>query len=290
MNRVPRLRDDDQRFADKLARATQRDDILDASTIERGRIVNLFVPGRLGAMRQLPPLGKLSGLERLDVSNNQLEVLDLSRRPKRLFEVYARKNRLRSVDLRGCFDVEIVDLRNNRLRSLDVTGLVRVDAILVSGNPLARLVATDLLAVVHPGLRRATKKLVLRKATTHEIHYACDMHNWDDGMKLLKWAVRQPQCDPTTALMIYFRAQPAYHFEKMSRARDDVRMRKWLKSIETRLWTPGAFGPSTVAYEPEKDVGWDDVASEYVPQRMKLRAVAVKGSPRYPFPQLQRFS
>lgn len=114
---MPRLHEDDQRFADALARAVKRDDVLAASTIERGRIVDLLVSGRLGALRRLPPFAKLRGLERLDVSNNRLEVLDLSRRPKRLFEVHARKNRLRAVDLRGCFDVEVLDVRDNRLRA-----------------------------------------------------------------------------------------------------------------------------------------------------------------------------
>lgn len=117
--------------------------------------------------------------------------------------------------------------------------------ILVSGNPLARLVATD-------------------------------------GTKHLEWAVRQPQCDPATAVTIYFRAQPAYHSEHQGRSRDEVRTRKWLKSIEARF-ANRAFNGATVAYEPEKDVGFDDVASEYVPQAMKLRARPVKGSPAYRF-------
>jgi hypothetical protein len=277
---MKRLHDDDQRFADKLSRATKRDDILDASTIERGRIVDLVVPGRLGAMRELPALSALSGLERLDVSSNQLEVLDLSRRPKRLFEIHARKNRLRTVDLRGCFDVEVVDVRDNRMRVLDVSGLVRVDELRVSGNPFAKLVATDLLCIVHPALKRAAKKLVLRRATTQEIHYACDTHNWDDGRKLVEWAVRQPQCDPATALMIYFRAQPAYEFERGS-----ARMRTWLKSIEARF-AKAEFNGATVAYDPVKDVGLDEVTSKYVNPAMNMRARPVKGSPRYPYPRI----
>lgn len=84
--------------------------------------------------------------------------------------------------------------------------------------------------------------------------------------------------------MIYFRAQPAYTFELRGRSRDEQRQRKWLKSIEARF-AKAAFEGATVAYDPVKDVGFEDVASEYVNQAMNLRARPVKGSPRYPFPR-----
>ena len=185
----------------------------------------------------------------------------------------------------GCFDVEVVDLRRNQLRTLDVTGLVRVDELYVGGNPLTRLVATDLLCVVHPALRSSAKQLVVRAATTHEIHYACDVHNWDDGRKLLEWAVRQPQCDPATALLIYFRAQPGYVFAIKRPDPDELRMTRWLESIEARF-ARGQFNAPTVTYDPVKDVGADDVRAEHVNPSLNLRARAMPGSPRYPFPRL----
>jgi hypothetical protein len=146
-------------------------------------------------------------------------------------------------------------------------------------------IASPLRPVVHPHLRRAAKRVTVRAATAHEIHYACDMHNWDDGTKLLEWAVRQPQCDPATALMIYFRAQPAYIFSLRRPDADERRTTRWLESIEQRF-ARGAFQPASVAYNPIADVGRANVVSKYVPRSMNMVARPVRGSRKYPYPRL----
>lgn len=255
------------------------------STVERGRVVNLDLEAKLGDVRALPPLSWLTRLERVNVAKNKLDRLSLSNRPKRLFEVIAHDNRLKQVDLRGCFDLEVLDLRNNKLRALDLTPLLRVDDLRVTGNPLTRIVATDLLDVMHPQLRRAGTAIKLRRATAHEIHCACDVHNWDNGTKLLQWAVRQPQCDPATALMIYFRAQPSYMYSIRRATHDEKRTVRWLRSIEARF-ARGEFNPASVAYDPVRDVGAGEVLAKRVPPMMNMRARPVKGSARYPYPRL----
>lgn len=166
-----------------------------------------------------------------------------------------------------------------------MTPLARVAEIRLSGNALRRLDVLDLTLVVHPKLRRAAERVVVRPATPHELHYACDSHNWDDGTKLLAWAVRQPACDPATALLIYFRARPNYPFGLRRPDASQVETIAWLRSLEARF-ARSAFAPVSVAYDPAADVGAEEVLGKHVPRPMNMRATAVAGSPPYRFPRV----
>lgn len=255
---------EDERFI--RAAVDDVDEVLaDSETvIERGRFVSLPLRGRLGKRKKLPPLEQL----------RQLAYVDLS------------KNELTSVNLRGLYALETIDLRDNDLRKLDISPLLRIDEIRLTKNPLEELTVLDFTLVDHPHLKRGAKRVVTRRATAHELHYRCETYNWDDGMKLLRWAVKQPQCDPATALTIYFRAQPDHFFALEDGDEDDWRMVKFLESIEPRFGKAGAFNPPSVSYDPVKDVGREVVLHKHVPRSMNMRAVAVKGAPKYRYPRV----
>ena len=280
----------DHELIARISHAAHVANLLDGerATIARRRLVALDLTARLGALASLPDapgLDELVALEHLDLSRNQLTSLDLSRTPPRLATVRARKNRLRELDLSGASGLETLDVRDNVLRSLDLTPLVRADEILISGNPLEEVSVIDLTLVVHPKLRKAAKRMLVRAATTHELHYACDTHNWDDSPELLEWAVRQPQCDPATALLVFFRASPGHFYALRKRDADEARTLGLLRFIEARF-ARGDFAGASIAYDPARDVGADAVVARSVPRAMNMRARPVKGSPRYPFPRV----
>jgi len=252
--------------------------------VEERRFVSIDLKGRLGDLSTLVVPSTLTALEHLRLRDNHLRALDLSRPPPRLSTVDARRNQLREVRLDGAFGLEVLDLRDNGLCTLDVSPLLVVEELRLSGNPLSRLIATDLLVRRHPGLARAAG-VVTRPATAHELHFASDRHNWDDGHRLLRWVTKQPQCDPATALMIYFRAQPAWFYGLRKPDPDEAKTVRWLRSIEQRM-TSARFGPATIPYDPAKDVGREAVTDRRVPSFMNLRARPAKGTPPYPFPRV----
>lgn len=253
--------------------------------VSRGRFVSIDLKGRLGDLSTLVVPSTLTALEHVRIRDNRVASLDLSRPPTRLVTVDARRNQLREVRLDGAHCLEALDLRDNALRTLDVSPLLVVEELRLSGNPLFRLDATDLLVKRHPELARAADEVVTRQATAHELHFASDRHNWDEGQRFLRWVTKQPQCDPATALMIYFRAQPAWFYGLRKPDADQARTVRWLRSIELRM-TSARFGPVSIPYDPVEDVGREAVVDRRVPPFMNLRARPPKGTPPYPFPRV----
>ncbi|WP_298521073.1 DUF4274 domain-containing protein [uncultured Kordia sp.] len=58
-------------------------------------------------------------------------------------------------------------------------------------------------------------------STTEEIHQLAKHYNWDNGSKFLKWAIKQPNCDKGTALLIYWLGSPEWYSQFASKKEVD---------------------------------------------------------------------
>ncbi|WP_420573551.1 DUF4274 domain-containing protein [Kordia sp.] len=58
-------------------------------------------------------------------------------------------------------------------------------------------------------------------STTTEIHQLAKYYNWDNDIKFLKWAVKQPNCDRGTALLIYWLGSPEWYSQFASKKEVD---------------------------------------------------------------------
>lgn len=84
-------------------------------------------------------VGNKSQLLTMDVSNNELENVDLSNCPA-LVEVFMAGNHLKSVDVNGLANLRKLRLSNNRFTTLDLKGLTQITRLELADNQLTQLV------------------------------------------------------------------------------------------------------------------------------------------------------
>lgn len=93
---------------------------------------------RAAGRRLSLPLGGLDGLKVLDVSDLDLDQLDL--RPLRgLVEIRCARNRLRALDVSTHPDLEVLDCSHNQITHLDLRANPKLREWVTDGNPLESL-------------------------------------------------------------------------------------------------------------------------------------------------------
>jgi hypothetical protein len=100
-----------------------------------------------------------------------------------------------------------------------------------------------------------------------ELHIFADAFNWDCELEKLTKVIHHPLCDRGTALLVYWRGQPAYFLRYGSRAKIPYFEREnfdLLREIERRM-TDGGYARFDIPYDPTNDAGTD--------QRPKRREV-----------------
>ena len=88
-----------------------------------------------------------------------------------------------------------------------------------------------------------------------KLFLAAAEHNWDDGTKALARILDDPACDRGTALMIFWRARPAYYAAFASDAEVPAvnsEVLGLLREVERRL-LGGRYTAEVVAYDPASD-------------------------------------
>jgi hypothetical protein len=130
----------------------------------------------------------------------------------------------------------------------------------------------------------------LEKITTpEELHQLAINYNWDDGIGIPDWIIRQPFCDRGTALLVYWHAAPRPNYEYANR--DEVLKKRGsiseyeieyydlVKEIETRYLT-GFYTQQNIAYDPTNDQG-HDFTQEYLEYEAKqiLPSIMLEATP-----------
>src|SRR5690349_14309970 len=64
---------------------------------------------------------------------------------------------------------------------------------------------------------RSWKKLFRQITSPEELHQLAWNYNWDDGIEIPFWVIRQSFCDRGTALLLYWRASPRWFYQYSSR-------------------------------------------------------------------------
>lgn len=105
---------------------------------------------------------------------------------------------------------------------------------------------------------------LLQNSSPDDWHRYAFHHNWDDRLDGLFWIVRQPDCDRSTALLIFWKAEPTgYDYEEdEEKMGDDVyAVAPMLRYITERFNTVG-YGRSQIAYDFLEAAG-HEAGSEY---------------------------
>lgn len=100
----------------------------------------------------------------------------------------------------------------------------------------------------------------LKNASPDDWHRYADNHNWDDRLDGLFWIVSQPDCDKATALMTFWKGEPAFHNYETEEAEmgDDIyAVAPMLRYIAERFNTNG-YPRSEIAYDYLADHGRND--------------------------------
>jgi Leucine-rich repeat (LRR) protein len=228
-------------------------------------------------------------LVRVDVHKNQLERLVLVRAPSR--ELDCGQNRLRSLDLTGCGQLEILrvadndlgaldlsqcpalavlDCAGNRLESLDLAGNPAIAWLSLGRNPLPPIdlsSRTALFEVLRGGVevRGDPAQMDLwfsppiaspgPAATPGQLHRFARNWRGPGTERHYLEIVRLPQCDLGTALLAYWTSSPL-HFPRQA-SREEIapwEADSWdlLVAIEERV-RAGGFARRAIPFDPRCD-------------------------------------
>lgn len=108
-------------------------------------------------------------------------------------------------------------------------------------------------------------EVFLQQITTpEELHQLAINYNWDDGIGIPDWIIRQPFCDRGTALLVFWRAAPRPYYGYANRDEvlkkqggifdDEVDYYDLVKEIETR-YLAGFYSQQNIAFDPNNDEG-----------------------------------
>ncbi|MCA6431233.1 MAG: DUF4274 domain-containing protein [Cytophagales bacterium] len=111
--------------------------------------------------------------------------------------------------------------------------------------------------------------------TSAELHYLASIFNWDDDLNVLDWIISSPMCDKATALLIFWRAQPADYteFENENEVESfGVDAYRIVKKIINNVQT-GFYKRSRIRFNPnsdEFDIHWINKKAKWtIPDQMK---------------------
>ncbi|ULT24962.1 DUF4274 domain-containing protein [Sphingobacterium sp. E70] len=89
--------------------------------------------------------------------------------------------------------------------------------------------------------------------TSEELHYLATGHNWDNGVKVLKWIVESPLCSEATALTLFWLAQPQdYQQYKLDTVLKDVYHNEVFTLLKTILqnYSNSFYQHSGIRFDP----------------------------------------
>jgi hypothetical protein len=222
------------------------------SQVHRGRIISLRLAERLGSLTALPDLAPLTGLVSLDVHGTAIERLDLE--AARSLEVLrAGDTPLAALVLPAApSPFRWIEVQRTRLRSLDLSPYPFLECLAHEGVPLESIHACDLTARWLAELRDPplASLVTTRPATAAELHTFAEHFNYDDDLETLGWVASHPACDLGTALLVYWRCDPA----NVRGGDDDFEQphRDLLALVEARV-AAGAYATAACPYDPVAD-------------------------------------
>ena len=93
--------------------------------------------------------------------------------------------------------------------------------------------------------------------STEELHYIAENHNWDAGITVLEWILENKLCSESTALMIFWRAQPydylKYKLNQKPPKNDYVDIFNLIKTIMEK-YKNGFYKKPSIKYNPKDDM------------------------------------
>lgn len=113
-----------------------------------------------------------------------------------------------------------------------------------------------------------------------EYHYIADIYNWDDGVEVLSWIINNPLCDTGTAKMIFWRAQPSYYTQFLTKEEADFdrEVFELIKTIIEKIQT-GFYRRQNIAYNPIKDPAAEETDYEDPEAKWKIPDFMKEPSP-----------
>lgn len=197
--------------------------------IDTGEIITLDTRNPDGTFNfeNFPSVSKLKKLREIDVSHVTDEIIDFTKIATQ--SLYLKKLRISSLDkvkkiiLTGTIEECEFDFVEN-LESLDCTKIDLLDSydfrtFLCKNNGPCIITEAQ---KNHPSpFSKFRWKKELVKSTADEIDTLALGYNWDHGVKFLRWAIKQPQCDKGTALYIYWHGGPEWYSQFTSKKEVD---------------------------------------------------------------------
>lgn len=122
-------------------------------------------------------------------------------------------------------------------------------------------------------LRKIRIKKEQIASTTEEIDHLVNLYNWDEGVKFLKWVIKQANCDKGTALNIYWLGKPAFDTQYQTGKEVPTWRQaeyKLLKSIERNI-KKDFYKNAAISFDVEalkKDLQYPDQVVKPIPEFM----------------------
>jgi len=211
--------------------------------IENGSITHLNLFRKLGRMSRIPRLGNLGHLRSLNCAIHSLNELDLRDNPH-----------LQSLDCSSHFSPDfVVDIS----RCYQIRHVAHSAYIVYDKKYYCRLICTELQKrYLFP---RARKGFEVRASDAAELHAFVKHYNWDEGVGILRWIVKQESCDRGTALMVYWKSGPGWYTQYARK--EDVPSHalegyNLIKEIERR-YRRGFYERGGFYFDPRDDNGYD---------------------------------
>lgn len=99
----------------------------------------------------------------------------------------------------------------------------------------------------------------LSQASPDEWHQVAWNWNWDSGVEVLRWIVRQPTCDRGTALLVYWYSGPRWFARYTTLAEvTDYELEDYDLAMEIeQAYLAGRYTRTEIAFDPRADQGHD---------------------------------
>ncbi len=219
---------------------------------QEGRFASLRLAGLPGSLAELPDLAPLTGLVFLDVRGTRIVRLDLGAL-RNLQVLHAGDTPLAALTLPAApSPFRWLEVARTQLRSLELSPYPFLECLEHEGAPLESIHACDLTGRWLAELRYPplADLVTTRSATDVELHTFAEHFNYDDDLGMLGWVAAHPACDLGTALLIYWRCDPAH--VRSGDADFEQPHRDLLALVEARV-AAGAYATAARPYDPVAD-------------------------------------
>jgi hypothetical protein len=106
------------------------------------------------------------------------------------------------------------------------------------------------------------KEIFNKLTSSEELHYIAENHNWDSGITVLEWIVKNKLCSEATALMIFWGAQPNDYLKynlnsKSLKNYDDMDIFNLIRTV-MKNYKNGFYKKCLIKYNPKDDMPEDE--------------------------------